>query len=524
MPLTSGEPAKKKKKKNAPDKSQPASMFPPNEDNLVLNPKPVSDAPKRKEKEEKDGAIDFLKHKALSIPMKSAPPSQLLTLVGAFLTSYGFDSASHLFASEREARKKLHGWNDEIGKRLEADLPDLVKIYKEWYKEREGRRPLEMTSSDEENGAATKRVKKAKKEQKLDSVKVASKGKETSTSGTSDSSNSDSSSDVEMKDAVPSIEASKKTNKTAFSSSSSSKSDSDADDEKEAFTAKSPSPKPVVNNLKQRTGLTKPSSPPPNAVPLPGSNMSSSEDDESPPKKLSKSKKSEATKPPIKVVTTAPVKGQKKKKASTGSSSSDSTSASESEPELSTAKKTLPASSPSSSSSSSSSDAAPPPAPKSKKPLTKKSKPSKEPRKTSTDSSATLDPVSNPKSSAITSASVTTTSTSFSTSSSSLETPAPTKKPTTKRKRSPSPAPQTPAQKVPKQRAEPFSRVPADTKVDAKLASNKYVPYDYAERAHKDLVVTKGKGFTKEKNKKKRGSYRGGAIDVEGKKGIKFDD
>jgi len=35
--------------------------------------------------------------------------------------------------------------------------------------------------------------------------------------------------------------------------------------------------------------------------------------------------------------------------------------------------------------------------------------------------------------------------------------------------------------------------------------------------------VTKGKGFTKEKNKKKRGSYRGGVIDVEGSKSIKFD-
>jgi hypothetical protein len=36
--------------------------------------------------------------------------------------------------------------------------------------------------------------------------------------------------------------------------------------------------------------------------------------------------------------------------------------------------------------------------------------------------------------------------------------------------------------------------------------------------------VTKGKGFTKEKNKGKRGSYRGGMIDVNGRNGIKFDD
>jgi len=50
------------------------------------------------------------------------------------------------------------------------------------------------------------------------------------------------------------------------------------------------------------------------------------------------------------------------------------------------------------------------------------------------------------------------------------------------------------------------------------------VPYDYAERAHQDLIVTKGKGFTKEKNKKKRGAYRGGYIDTMGVKGIRFED
>jgi len=44
--------------------------------------------------------------------------------------------------------------------------------------------------------------------------------------------------------------------------------------------------------------------------------------------------------------------------------------------------------------------------------------------------------------------------------------------------------------------------------------SNDYVPYAYAEKAYRDLVVTRGKGFTKEKNKKKRGSYRGGPIDI----------
>src|SRR5208282_2838773 len=85
-------------------------------------------------------------------------------------------------------------------------------------------------------------------------------------------------------------------------------------------------------------------------------------------------------------------------------------------------------------------------------------------------------------------------------------------------------SPPTPAAQVPHKTNVPFSRIPKDIKVDERLASNAYVPYDYAQKAHEDLVVTKGKNFTKEKNKKKRGSYKGGYIDVEGKKGIKFED
>lgn len=56
-----------------------------------------------------------------------------------------------------------------------------------------------------------------------------------------------------------------------------------------------------------------------------------------------------------------------------------------------------------------------------------------------------------------------------------------------------------------KKKQVPFSRIPQDQKVDPRFASNEYVSYDYADRAYRDLVVTKGKGFTKEKNKKKRG-------------------
>lgn len=69
-----------------------------------------------------------------------------------------------------------------------------------------------------------------------------------------------------------------------------------------------------------------------------------------------------------------------------------------------------------------------------------------------------------------------------------------------------------------------FSRIPQDIKVDEKFASNKYVPYDYANQAHEKLIITKGKGFTKAKNKGKKGSFRGGAIETDRVGAIKFDD
>ncbi|KLT45896.1 hypothetical protein CC85DRAFT_239662, partial [Cutaneotrichosporon oleaginosum] len=46
---------------------------------------------------------------------------------------------------------------------------------------------------------------------------------------------------------------------------------------------------------------------------------------------------------------------------------------------------------------------------------------------------------------------------------------------------------------------------------------------DFGARASRDLIVTRGAGFRKEKNKKKRGSYAGGEITL-ATNSIKFDD
>ena len=45
----------------------------------------------------------------------------------------------------------------------------------------------------------------------------------------------------------------------------------------------------------------------------------------------------------------------------------------------------------------------------------------------------------------------------------------------------------------------------------------------WGEKANKDLIHTRGKSFRHEKTKKKRGSYRGGTIDMN-TYSIKFDD
>ncbi|KAI8807705.1 SRP40, C-terminal domain-containing protein [Cladochytrium replicatum] len=74
----------------------------------------------------------------------------------------------------------------------------------------------------------------------------------------------------------------------------------------------------------------------------------------------------------------------------------------------------------------------------------------------------------------------------------------------------------------------PFQRVDASAVsfIDDRLKDNSFTAKigaesSYGLKAHQDLIVTRGKGFRTEKNKKKRGSYRGGKIDM-GSHSIKF--
>ena len=74
-----------------------------------------------------------------------------------------------------------------------------------------------------------------------------------------------------------------------------------------------------------------------------------------------------------------------------------------------------------------------------------------------------------------------------------------------------------------------FSRIDP-TKVefkDSRLRDNRFEAKSgavgsYGEKANRDLAPVRGRDFRQEKNKKKRGAYRGGAIDTTGVHSIKF--
>jgi hypothetical protein len=489
----------KKRKKHAPDRQQPEWLFPKDEENPALKP---HKEPTLQEKLEKQRSIDFLTRRAVGAPMKPAPPVQLLNLIGAFLAEYGFSSTGRLFSTERQGRSKLDGWKDETGGKLENGMPTLGKIYKEWRKEWDERRLLDMTSSDEGDDAATKREKMLARREKIEKQKNKANQNATSSSGSSSSEESD----AEMQDAPPAKRTANKKSSSG-SSSASTGSDSDADDEKEMPATKVTAQKTKPKSLKRKASPSSSSSS--------SSESGSSSEVEAPKSKKAKtsaassssstSSDSDSDSPSnngVQAQNSVSKPATKKAEQPSSESSSGSSSGSESESPSNTPAKNvpLPASPGSDSSSDSESDSA--------SDTDTKNKPT-----VSSDTSATLS--DGPKK-----VSPANSETDFS----SNESATVSKNKAKKIKINASKKSPIPAAPIPRKTNTPFSRIPKDTIVDQKLASNAYVPYDYAQKAHEDLVVTKGKNFTKEKNKKKRGSYKGGYIDVEGKKGIKFED
>lgn len=455
---------KKPKKKSAPDKPMPEWLFSDEKKNPVLNPKGKSEEQILKEKKERDQAVDSLQHRSVSAPLKPPPPALLLTLVGAFLTSYGFDSASRIYTTQLISRKELDDWKLEIGEKLPKGFPKLVKIFEDWYKDYQDGVYLDQRSSEDEYENPQSIKKEKKQVEKKGAVAMENSS---SSSGSVDSSSDESEADLKSESASPAPKATKRAANSPSSSSPSSRStsssDSDADDEQE-----------VLQRSQSASSSSSPSE----------TSSSSDSDASSPPPHPSKTNEradqKATTKPPPKKSLEGTKKASKK-----------------------TAETILPSKPPKISTKSSNSSAT--------LEINSPQKPSK----------ASASKTSSSVSSSVSSSD--STSDSSSSSSASPAQPYNSVVPLnpSKRKRSASPPAPQPAAKKPRT---PFQRVPKDTKVDAKLASNAYVSHEYGDRAHQELSVTRGKGFTKEKNKKKRGSYRGGVIDVGGGKGIKFED
>ena len=508
----------KKKKKNAPDRPQPTWLFPPDEENPVLNPKPKSDEVKAKEVEERLKALDYMKRRVHAVPDQPAPPPQLLTIVGVFLTNFGFNSTSRLFTSERTARRELNGWEDAIGQKLEKGIPPLEQIYRDWYREFQIKQKNDTSSSSEGEEASD-----------------SDSGVEVPAQDSADSDSEASSdglggSDIEMKEAPKNKKKPKAGKKVSSGTSSeSSSSDSDADDEQEVA-------KPKASVMKKASIAAKPDVAPKavgevnnklkrKASPSDDSETSDNDSDEEelPNNKKAKSAPSveqPAILPPgYKPPTT---KAKKVKQAPPVALSEDSSSTEISQDEASDepptpAEQILTNGKASSGSDETNSDDSEHDALQPAKKADDKKQPNAAVpamKATRSDSSATVDGDTKKLSDATSDSS----DTSASSSSDSDNAPKITKTsakavtPVTKEKKKHQGAKPT-----------PLAELSSNTQDDS-VISNKYKNYDYADKAYKDLSVTRGKGFTKEKNKKKRGSYRGGAIDTSGGKAHKFED
>lgn len=457
--------------------------------NIEVSEKPSAES-QRPVKEKKHGKTLNSKN---SDKAPSPPPKILLNLVGDFLTTYGFLPSSRLYKSHLDSRKKLtNEWNFELDEELPKGFPGLATIFEEWHKIYQQGAPLDVPQI----------------------IGESSNGLKNSTS----------------------ISKSNKTSAAAkvLRQDSSSESSDDSCDEDEALGSVS-STKPLKSPLGKSVKLIPPSKP---VVSAKSSTSSATLEHVQTPRTVKRSRSSssisssssasssssssssaDSSSPPLPAQSVRSAPFPHKRSSSTSSESSSSSSSASSVLAAAPAQTKLSSAIQrkfSISSSSGTSSDSEPTNPAKSVPITSKRKRSASPAAISISNGA--NPPKTPKLSNgnIHPSRISRVESTFSGSQ------AP------KSRKSESQVESTPpnnsAKPLNKRISTPFQRVPKDTPVETKLASNAYIPHDYGERAHQDLSVTKGKGFTKEKNKKKRGSYRGGAIDIQGGKGIKFED
>ncbi|KAK6086653.1 hypothetical protein SCUP515_00219 [Seiridium cupressi] len=410
------------------------------------------------------------------------PPAQLMDLVEDFLSAKGFANAHREFKKHRADQ----GWKSQAAKKNKAQKKEhhsLVSVFQTW----------ETFSSKDSTPSAAK-------EQVMQVTTVSSSDSDSSSESDSSSSSDSDSDDVDMADA-PAVEAdSDSDSSSSSSSSSSSDSDSDSEDEAAGVTAPASGATKSLKRKAQSDSESSSSSDSDSDEDMSDADSSSSEDEKPKAKKVktttsspgsdssssssdsdSDSSEDEAPAQVVKKVKKAKVAAVEDSSSDSSSPESDSDSESEAE---TAAQVPLPDSDSDSDSSSDSdldSDA-----------KTKTAK-DRAANGTGSDTSATLDKTSPPF----------------------------------------APLPPDPTTFKQNNRGgnggkrlqnEPFSRIKKDVNIDPRLSSNAYIQDGYGQKAHEDLIVTRGKGFTKEKNKKKRGAYRGGPLDVSATRSFKFED
>lgn len=95
--------------KNAPDRPQPAWMFPPDEENPVLNPKEKSEELRRRDEDSRNRAIKFLEYKSVTAPVEKAPPPDLLLVLVGSVRIFAVHPPLHLSLLRLKTHRRAHG-------------------------------------------------------------------------------------------------------------------------------------------------------------------------------------------------------------------------------------------------------------------------------------------------------------------------------------------------------------------------------------------------------------------------------
>ena len=462
----------------------------------ALSQEKKSEELKIKEEDEKQNIIKWLQQTSTITPEQAAPPAHLLQLVNSFLTTFGFNSSAKLLALECDARKVLPGWDNEVNV---AEDSSLIQIYDSWRKDQKPE-DIKLPSSDEsdssDSGDSSDNTEDSEDSEESEDAEESEGAEESENEKT----NIKSTIGAKLMPNGSIIKAKAISSSSESSSSSDTSSDSGSGGESELEDETEAPKAPVLDAGSSPTTTLKRKAEDLSSSEDSGSDTGSDSSEGDAPSKKAKTSTVNSTSAAIPRITVpdSPAKTSNIAKASSASSSSsgsssssDSDSGEDSDAQESMEEDIKATTHPAASG------------------LAVKTKLDR--KFSNSDSSTTLKAIS-PQKTTKPADTFSLSESSDSDSSSSSDNEA-DNKPTkieigVKRKSPPSARPAaipTPA-KLPKTTSTPFSRIPADTKVDPRFASNKYISYDYANRAHQDLIVTKGKGFTKEKNKKKRGA------------------